>query len=209
MYTLDTQAAKESENFSNYLTDTGKYKGVFTRAEKLVSKGKGTHGIGFTFKDVNNRTTKFDIWTTDATGKHLFGYNQLMALMTCMKLRQLTEANGIVEKYDYDQARDVKMEAPIFADLMNKPVGVVLRKTEYEKMKDGVKTGETAWRLEPFMFFEAASDFTASEILDRSATPVKLPAIIAQLEDKPLKKRTATTSAPASNSNYFDDDIAF
>ena len=45
MYTLDPTAAREAENFSSFLSETGKYKGKFIRAEKLVSTKKGTHGV--------------------------------------------------------------------------------------------------------------------------------------------------------------------
>jgi hypothetical protein len=224
MYQLDQNAAREADSFGAYLTETGKYVGTFIRAEKLVSKNKGTHGIGFTFES-NKQTTRFDVWTMDKDGKHLGGFRAINAIMACMSLRGLKEASGQVERYNWDTQQKETVQADVFPDLVGKPVGLVLQKTEYEKMRDGLKTGETGWRLELVAPFRAADEFTASEILDRKTKPEKLAAIIAVLADRPLKNRAApqahshddvnakaqqaSTRGAGSGFDDMDDDIPF
>ena len=198
MYTIDATAAREAENFSNFLSETGKYKGKFIRAEKLVSSNKGTHGIGFTFESDSKQTTRFDIWTMNAQGEHLMGFKTLSAIMACLKLKTLTVGTGPVERYDYDTKQRHTVQAEIFPDLLNKPIGLVLANTEYEKMREGQKTGETGWRLELVAPFEAATEFTAAEIMDRATQPKKLTAIVSMLADRPLKNKPAPRQASHS-----------
>ncbi|GAA6121499.1 hypothetical protein [Acidovorax sp. FG27] len=199
MYALDTQAAREADQFGAYLNETGKYKGQFTRAEKLVSKQKGTHGVGFTFEAEDKRTTRFDVWTINGAGDHLPGYKFVNALLACMKLRQVTEAPAKVDRYNWDTKQIEKVDATVFPELIGKPVGLVLRNTEYEKMRDGMLTGETGWRLEPLVPFEAATEFTSSEILDRKTKPEKLASVMATVTDRPLKKGPAPAARQAQD----------
>lgn len=201
MYTIDATAAREAENFSNFLSETGKYKGKFIRAEKLISSAKGTHGIGFTFEADNKQTTRFDIWTMNAQGEHLMGFKTLSAIMACLKLKTLAVGTGPVERYDYDTKQRHTVQTEIFPDLLNKPIGLVLANTEYEKMREGKKTGETGWRLELVAPFEAATEFTAAEIMDRATQPKKLAAIVSMLADRPLKNKPA----PRQNSYGYED----
>ena len=198
MYQLDTNAAREADSIGSYLTESGKYIGTFTRAEKLVSKNKGTHGIGFTFES-SGQTTRFDVWTMDANSKHLSGFNAVNAIMACMSLRGIKPAPGQVERYNYDTQQREKVQADVFPDLVGKPIGLVLQKTEYEKMRSGQLTGETGWRLELVAPFRAADEFTSSEILDRKTKQKKLASIVTMLKDRPLKKRPAHVSAAAGN----------
>lgn len=200
MYNLDEQAARSADTIGQYLNETGKYIGKFTRAEKLISKNKGTHGIGFTF-DVNGQTTRFDVWTINGEGKHLSGYNMVNAIMTCMSLRGLQPATGQVERYNWETQQRETVQTEVFPDLVNKPVGLVLQNTEYEKMRDGLKTGDTGWRLEPVLPFRAADEFTASEIWDRRTKPEKLVNVIATLADRPLKNRPAQSTRGHDDAN--------
>ncbi len=192
MYALDTTAARESDNFGSYLNETGKYIGQFIRAEKLVSKNKGTHGIGFTFESESKQTTRFDVWTMKPNNEHLMGFKTLQAILTVMRLRGIKPVQGTVERYNYDTKATEKVQAEVFPELMGKPVGLVLRSTEYEKMRDGQLTGETGWRLELVAPFDPQGEFTASEILDKKTSPVKLAALMATLADRPLKTRQSS-----------------
>ncbi len=221
MYQLDQNAAREADSIGSYLTETGKYVGTFTRAEKLISKNKGTHGIGFTFESAG-QSTRFDVWTMNAQNEHLGGYKAINAIMACMSLRGISEKPGQVERYNWDTQQKETVQAEVFPELVGKPVGLVLQKTEYEKMRDGQKTGETGWRLELLAPFRAADEFTAGEILDRKTKPEKLASIIATLADRPLKARPAAlrnesgnggppSGHPAASSGFdgMDDDIPF
>lgn len=199
MYQLNTNAAREAENISNYLSETGKYKGKFIRAEKLISGNKGTHGVGFTFESDSKQTTRFDIWTMSAQNEQLMGYKAINAIMACMKLKTLSIGRAEVERTDWDTKQKYKEEAEVFPELLDKPIGLVLVNTEYEKMRDGQKTGETGWRLELVAPFEASTEFTASEILDRATQPKKLASIVALLADRPMRNRPAQRQAPGGH----------
>lgn len=209
MYTLNTEAAKKADVIGAYINDTGKYIGTFTRAEKLVSQAKSTDGIGFTFKDDSGRECRFDVWTQKQTGEALSGLNLINAMMACLSLRGLTTAIQKVKKW-HDGQEQV-MDAECFVELMGKPIGLLLRAEEYEKMKDGRKTGDTGWRMGLFAVFQASSELMASEVLGRKTQPEQLAKVLAQLSDKPIKKSTATnvhTSAGHSGSEVpadFDD----
>lgn len=213
MYELDTKAAKEADKLGGFLKDSGKYIGKFTRAEKLISKTKGTHGVGFTFMSDNGQSTRFDIWTKNAQGETLMGYNTLMAIMTCVKARALTVKQDYVERYDYEAKERYEEKADVFPELMDRDIGLLLRSTEYEKMKDGQKTGETGWRLELYGVFDAATELTASEMIEKKKAPEQLAKMFASLSDKPLKKGSSQSSSrqPQSFSNALDidDDIPF
>ncbi|MBB6580065.1 hypothetical protein HNP33_004191 [Comamonas odontotermitis] len=199
MYKIDANAAREAENFSSFLTETGKYKGKFIRAEKLVSTNKGTHGVGFTFESDSKQTTRFDIWTMNAQNEHLMGFKTINAIMACMKIKEVTVAQGEVERFDYETKQTLKESAEVFPELVNRPIGLVLQKTEYEKMRDGRKTGETGWRLELTAPFEAATEFTAAEIMDRAKQPKKLATIMSNIADRPLRNRPAPQSSQGNH----------
>lgn len=218
MYAVNKQAAIEADNFSSYLNETGKYKGQFVRAECLVSRQKGTHGIGFTFEDESKRSTRFDIWTMKKDGEQLSGYKTLSAILTVLGIKEEIEPKpGEVERYDHDTKKMTTVQAEVFPQLIKKAVGLVLRSTEYAKVnRDGVETGETGWRLELVAPFRAADEFTASEIWNRATAPERLAGIIATLQDKPLKNKPLAAAnrgrseSPASGApDNWDDSIPF
>ena len=220
MYSLNTQLAREADTQSSYLNETGKYIGVFTRAERIVSRKK-TEGIGFTFADASKRSTKFDLWLKNAYGEGLPALKTLNAILVCLKIKNIQPVPGKVERYDFDTKEKKIVDAEVFPDLVKKPIGLLLQKTEYEKIRDVDRkviatralTGETGWRLELLMPFEAESELTASEILDRKTQPERLPRVIASLADKPLKNKSAqkpaASSANTTNSENLDEDIPF
>lgn len=209
MYTLDTKLASKADAIGAYISETGKYTGVFVRAEKLVSANKGTDGIGFTFRADDGRECRFDVWTRKGNGEALTGLNQINAMMACLSLRQVTVSQQNVKKWDNGQ--EVVMQAPCFVELMNKPIGLLLRAEEYEKMANNVPTGDTGWRMGLFAIFQASTELMASEIMARKTAPEQLAKVVAQLADKPLKKQGGAARqqhAPAGN-QFAEDDIPF
>lgn len=215
MYTLNPEAARAGDVVGAFLNDTGKYVGRFTRAEKLVARDKGTHGIGFSFKANDGRETRFDIWTQKADGTTLPGLNTVNALMTCLQLRELKDSPQRVKKYDFDLQKDVEATVPCFAGLMNTDIGLLLRAEEYEKMQDGHPTGQTGWRMNVFAVFQAVSELMATEILARKTTAYMLALVEPALKDKPLRKKNAPTNGSASQpsalaaAGFPDDDVPF
>lgn len=198
MYNLNPELAKKADVVGAYISESGKYIGTFIRAEKLVSQSKGTDGIGFSFKDDAGRECRFDVWTQKQNGEALSGLNQINAMMACLQVRSLKESPQTVKKWN--DGKEEIMTAPCFVDLMNKPIGILLRSEEYAKMKDGHLTGENGWRMGLFSIFQASTELMASEILTRKTQPEQLAKVLAQLADKPLKKRSG--SAPASVQGY-------
>ena len=199
-YTLNTEAAKQADNLFSKIEEKGAYMGILTRAEKVTSK-KGTKGVDFSFKADSGATADYlTIWTHKETGEQLQGFNILMAMMTCIKVRELNATDGEVEKYDSTTQKREKVVVPLFNELMGKPLGLLLHMEQYEKMKDGFKTGETAWKptiAAPY----AADGFTASEILSKAKEATTLDKMTQALRDRPLKNQPA--SKPANDDYGF------
>lgn len=200
-YTLDTNAAKQADNLFSRIEEKGQYLGVLTRAEPLTSK-KGSKGVDFSFKADNGATADYlTIWTHNGEGKQLQGYNALMAIMTCLRVKGLKAELGEVEKYDSDQKKRVKVQVPLFKELMNKPIGLLLHMEEYEKTAGG-----TAWKPAISAPFDK-DGFTASEILTSVKEATTLEKMASALRDRPLKASasSAPASAPHGNADPFDD----
>jgi hypothetical protein len=216
MYTFDANEAKKADQKGGYIDETGKYKGKFTRVEDLHAT-TGTKGVGFTFMSEDGRTVSFSVYTVKADGTTLPGNQFMMALMACMGLRTTGEAvMQKVKRYDYDAKQEYAEDAPVYPTMMNKPIGLLLQRCEYEKEKDRVKTGEYAWKMEPYAPFQADSELLATEILNKVTKPEMLPKMVMALRDRPLKNksgasRPAASSAPSSGGpmNDMDDDIPF
>lgn len=205
-YQLDTKAAKQADQLFARIEEKGKYMGVITRAESIQSK-KGTKGVGISFKTDTGATADYlDFWTINADGKQLAGYNLLMAIMTCLRVKSLTATTGEVEKYDRDTQSRVKVQADLFKELMGKPIGFLIHMEEYAKTD-----GSTAWKPAITAPFDPAG-FTASEILAQAQKPETLEKMFFALRDRPLKNTPSAPASHNSNRQSFDDigdDIPF
>lgn len=207
-YTLDTNAAKQADNMFSRIEEKGPYFGIITRAEQIESQ-KGTAGVDFSFKSENGATADYlTIWTHNAEGKQLQGFNVLMAIMTCLRVKELKSEQGEVEKYDQNEKKRVKVVVPLFKALMNKPIGLLMHMEEYEKT-----VGGTAWKPAISAPFDKEG-FTASEILSKAQKAETLDKMISALRDRPLKAATKSAAAPheparAGSFNDMDDDIPF
>ncbi|OZI56772.1 hypothetical protein [Bordetella genomosp. 4] len=179
MYALDPNAAKQAENTGSRITELGKYKGQFTRAQHIVSKNTGTMGIDFDFVSETNQRARFSIYTQKSDGSTIYGYKQLMAMMTCLGLRNLAEPKYIKAKiYDFDLKREVETEVEQFAELLGKPIGLLFSMEEYDDGK---------WRPSLSGVFRASDELVASEILDRKTQPQQLAKMVLALRDKPFR----------------------
>lgn len=215
-YTLDVAAAKQADQTGKFIKETGKYKGIFTKAEALTAT-TGTKGIAFTFESEAKQVSNFSVYTTKADGEKLRGYQTVMALMACMTLRTVKPpVVGKATKYNFDTKQDEVYDAPLLVDLMNKPIGVILQLCEYAKEKDRVPTGEYGWKIELQGAFASATELTATEVLAQKTKPEMLAAMIAVLADRPLKNKTGGTSRPVQGHqggtgmpDNFGDDIPF
>lgn len=207
-YSLNTEAAKAADAMNSRLDETGKYIGVFTRAESVTSE-KGAVGIDLSFKSEDGRTADYlSVWTHGKDGSEIYGFKQLMAIMTCLRVKQLTKTPGTVEKFDKGVGAKVQVKADIYPELMGKPVGLLLQRAAYIK-----GDGSEGHKLNIAGVFEAGSELTASEILGKKTAPELLAKMVAVLKDKPLSGKSATppkSSATAGGAfDYLDQDIPF
>jgi hypothetical protein len=201
-YDLNPESAKQAEQ--GRITETGKYSGTFTRAESVISK-KNTEGIEFTFRSIGGSDADFlTLWTHNAEGKELFGLKVLNALMTCMRVKQIKPAQAQIEKW-MDGSKQ-KTDATVFPDLMNKPIGVLLQKEHYTK-----NDGSMGSKLNLVGCYEASTEMTASEILNKATKSERLGSIVSGLRDKALPVAASRAVAPTGTTGFedMDDDIPF
>lgn len=205
-YNLNAEQAKQADNVGMRITETGKYIGVFTRAEAIKSK-QDTEGIEFSFKSASGQEADFlTLWTHDASGKEVYGLRMLNAIMTCMRVKSIAPAQGQVEKWD-GSAR-AKVSATVYPELMGKQIGLLLQREAYEKAD-----GSIGHKFNIFACFEAGSELMASEILGQIAKPEKLAKVAATLGDRPMKKKpgghATTPNGDPGGFSTMPDDIPF
>jgi len=202
MYALDTTAAKSADSTGFQIKERGKYIGRFTRAEHIVSERTGTKGIDFDFVSDSGQRARFSVYTVKSDGTTIYGFKQLMAMMTVLKLRQILDpVMSMARVYDFDQGKEVEKNVPQFAELVNKPIGILITMEEYKPGK---------FRPNLAGVFQAETDLVASEILERKTAPAQLAKMVAALRDKPLKGGTAPDySSPDAGHPADDSDIPF
>lgn len=174
-YALNPQEARATEA-SPRITETGAYTGTFTKALAVTAKS-GAVGIEFEFRDsATDATADFlTVYTHKSDGSAIRRGNGIInALMTCLKLREITDSVGSVELWDDTQKKKVAQQAAIYPDLMNRPIGVLLQAEEYF-----TSSGEPRQRMTLAGFYEASTRLMATEILDKKATPQQLDKFIA------------------------------
>jgi hypothetical protein len=207
MYNLDPNAARKADQTGNRISEIGKYVGIFTQAEDITA-GTGTKGVALRFES-NGQTANLSLYTTKANGDQIMGYQALMAIMTCMGLRNITPKPGTVKHWNNDTKTEDTKQAQVFPDLCGKPIGLLLETEDYPKNSGGVGT-----RMVIAGMFQPSTELTASEILDRKTKPEQLAKMVARLHHRPAK--AAKTSAPAgaaapagSGFDDMEDDIPF
>ncbi len=203
MYALDKQgadAARKSDAGGGSIKELGKYIGTFAQAVDVDTKKKGK-GIALSFESTSGQKSNLAIYTTGANGERYQGYEQLMAIMTCMGLRNIAPKDGVFTKYDFDAKKDVQVQGKIFPDLC-KPIGVLLETEDYAK-----DDGSTGTRMVLKNVFQAATELTASEILDRKTKPEQLEKMVQGLRHRPLKG--AKAHAPQAERQHNMPDVPY
>lgn len=197
-YTLNTEQAKQAESFGKYLSESGKYAGVLTSAKGVISKQK-TEGIELSFKTDDGKEANYiQLWTYNSAGEGLHGLKVLNALMTVLRLRDLTPTNG---------TEDGK-QITTFPALTNKRLGLVLQREEYAK-----NDGSDGYRLLLMAPFDAQSEMTAAEILNKAGKAEALTGILSFIKNNPVRRQKAhatnNQTAPAAGYPEAFDDIPF
>lgn len=182
MYELNTDSARKADSGGQMINEVGKYVGTFTQAEDITAKS-GTKGVGLTFES-NGQKARVSLYTKKADGTNIMGFDTLMAIMTCLKLRSIKPASGVVKSWDNEQRKEVEKQATVFPDLCGKPIGLLLETEDYLK-QDGSLAANP--RIVIKSVFQAETELTASEILDRKTVATNLPKMVAGLRHRPLK----------------------
>ncbi len=214
MYELDTNAARKADTGGSNITEIGKYIGVFTQAEDLTTE-KNTKGVALNFETIGGQKTRLSIYTTMADGKKLMGFDTLMSLLTCMKLRGIKPVPGTVKYWDNEARAEATRPGKLFPELCGPQIGLLLETEDYAKQDGGV-----GHRMNLKFVFQAGTELTATEILDRKTQPLQLEKMVAGLRHRPIKatgQRAAIpnsgsrAAAPAGGSGFddMDDDIPF
>lgn len=210
MLTLDTNQARAADNRISVITETGKYIGTITRAEKLTST-QGTSGLGLSFKADDGSTANYiDIWIRKANGDDLFGLKTVNALLACLRVRGAEEGQIEFDAWDKSAGGMVRRKAPGYPALMGKRIGLLLQKTKETDGKGNDRDGIAIYAV-----FQPETELTASEVLDSKTTPEKLPKMLQALMLNPVrdnrKKGATAMPAPAQSSGFadMDSDIPF
>jgi len=210
MLTLDTNQARAADNRMIVITETGKYIGTITRAEKLTST-QGTLGLGLSFKADDGSTANYlDIWIRKANGDDLFGLKTVNAMLACLRVRGAEEGQIEFNAWDKNTKGMVRRKAPGYPALMGKRIGLLLQKVKETDDKGNDRDGIVIYAV-----FQADTELTASEVLDSKTTPEKLPKMLQALMLNPVRdnrKKSATAMpAPAQSSGFadMDSDIPF
>jgi hypothetical protein len=119
----------------------------------------------------------------------------------------LAPVAGKITGYDYDTNQDTVTDGQIFPDLC-KPIGVLLETEEYMK-----RDSSTGSRMVLKGVFQADTELTASEILERKTKPEQLEKMVAALRHRPLKAAAAQPSRTHAHADsgfdHMDDEIPF
>jgi hypothetical protein len=189
-YALDADLARKSDESKTRIDASGEYVGHFTKAKKVIST-TGTEGIEFSFETNEGATGDYmTLYTIKADGTKIFGFGLLMALMTCLKVRQIGTQKIAVDEWDNIARAVIPVEAEHFTELMNKPIGVLIQREPIIDQFSGDvkidKNGFPKWKLNLTGFFDPVTRKTAGEILDKAETPARLERKLSSLRDKPL-----------------------
>lgn len=209
MLTLDTQEARRSDNRSQVINEAGKYVGVITRAEKLTSKN-GAEGLGISFKADSGATANYlDLYTSNSSGDKLPSASIVNAILCCLKVKEVQEGQIEVEKWDKEAKETYKSKVPGYPSLIGKKIGLLLQ----EELSTNTRDGSEVKRVVIYGVFEADTEFTASEILDKASKPEKLAKMVQYIAEHPVNDRRTNKAKPVTQaaSDFADmsDDIPF
>jgi len=209
MYELDTKAARKADQTGSFISEIGKYVGVFKQAEAITAS-TGTKGVALTF-ECNGQKANISLYTMKSNGEKIMGFDALMAILTCLSIKRIDEVVGTVMRWDKDGKKEVSQSGMVFPELCNKQIGLLLETEDYTS-----NAGEAKTRMVLKAVFQAKTELTASEILDRKTTPEQLPRMVAGLRHRPVRanKQTAAHShdngaPPSQGFEGMDDLIPF
>lgn len=208
---LDANEARQADRINQSIKTSGKYVGVITRAEKLLSK-KNTEGFGLSFKTDDGATANYlDLYTVNAEGKTLPSMATVQAILCCTRTKEANEGEISFEKWDNEAKQMLTVTATGYPSLMGKRIGLLLQ----QELSTNETNGKDVYRVVIYGVFEANSELTASEILDKKTEPEKLEKMVQSLMAKPVNDRRNKSQSGIGNQSApgpfedFDSDIPF
>lgn len=210
-YSLDPNMARQADEKSGRIEETGAYTGRIKYAIATKSSG-GAEGIELHFDTNDKRDARVTVWTYKKDGSvNDSGMRLVNAIMTCVMTKQLTPTESNVELYDFAAGGRVQKRVTLFPELQ-KPIGFVFQLAPEEYEKDGAI--KIANRLEIYGVYNAQSGMTASEILTKATSAEKLKQMLEQVKDKPPKKYKPKGGSGGghtggTHADDFEDDIPF
>lgn len=210
---LDPALAKSVGSNTN-ITEKGAYIGTMKRVEVYKNSG-GAEFVEIDFASDDGATARWlGLCIKGSDGNtETFGRKIVHAIMACAKVREVSLSEATIKKWDQTSRQETMQKATIIPELMNKRIGLVLVREEYEG-NNGSK-----WKMAIVTPFDPETQRVAPEILNREFTGngVMLPRIIESLKDKPLKAgasksaRSAAAHSSGGGSGFddMDDDIPF
>ncbi len=199
--------ARKADNVSSVIKETGKYVGIITRAEKLLSSNN-TEGVGFSFKSDDGASANYlDVYTVKADGTKLRGYDLVQAIMGCLKLRTADEGEITFERWSGSERKMVPAKAQGYPGMMGKRVGLILQ----AELQTNNNTGADVEKLNIIVPFEASTGLVVSEILDGKTKAEKADTIVRLLKPIRDSRKSGSTAArpAAAGAGALDDDIPF
>jgi len=139
----------------------------------------------------------------------------VQAILCCTRTKQADSGSIDFERWDNEAGKVVKVSKQGLPALMGKKIGLLLQQELSDNTKDPSKHND---RVIIYGVFEADSELTASEILDKKTKPEKLEKMVAALMAKPVNDRRTNKQQQSSNtsnqssgnsSKDFEDEIPF
>jgi hypothetical protein len=206
---FNSDKARKADRNSSFIRETGKYCGVITRAEKLLSS-KGTQGVGLSFKADDGATANYlDIYTTKANGDELWGSNIIQSMLGVLKLKNVDEGPIKFKKWDKSVNEEVDTTATGYPALIGKRIGLVLQR----ELSTNSNTGADVDRVNLVRVFDAQTGMTSTEIADGKTKAAAIDEFVKGL--KPVYDKRVAEKKPLTLDERnpppadFDDDINF
>lgn len=206
MYELDTKLAAEADKRNARITKTGDYSGLIVQAVQIAPNANGTRGIEIEFKAEGGETDRLPLYTHNGKGEGLPSLKVVNAIMTCARVRNLTEQPATVKRWDKDAKAEIDKRVNVYPELTDKPMGLLI------EMEESVYEGKTQHRPVLVGAFAPEGRFMASEILAKATKAELLAKFIPTLRDRVAKSARAAQQAPASKSrpdDPFGDDLPY
>src|ERR1051326_3913529 len=194
---LNDELAKSADKLNGFITQSGKYIGTITRAQKMIGRSNGTLSLGLSFKaDIGLTAEYLNIYYESGDGRRLSGMADVNAIFKCANVNTLREGKIKFDAWDKIARKRLEFEKDGFPDLMYKRIGLLLQKELFTDYNNTDKE-----RMIIVGIFQADTEFTASEIIDKKTKPEILEKMLANLASKPIKNsRLNKTTTESLNS---------